>query len=220
MKKIGITFFIQYAVCFTAQVQNNPSYICKDCGTYDINRISFDENIDHLISKTPVNITGFTENFKEKIKNDISPSDHMIAFKYKVRNRLNENLGEGFFTFSTVFRFNNLSFLIDSQKKIVAYKCYTTYNGNEKEIGQLINTISKITTTKYTYNTLFADGSEIYQWDSQNYFYQLMKAKESKNSYYIGVISIKKDRMNSEIKKAIQNDETFLLFNEKGFSKK
>ncbi|AZI34328.1 hypothetical protein [Kaistella carnis] len=219
MLKKNITVFLSFflIICFNCQQNENPKNICRDCGSFDVSKISFDENVDVLVSKTQVSITAFTDGFIEKKQDAISKSDKILAYKIKIRNPLNENFGEGFFKFSNVFKFDNLSFLVDSQKNLISYKVYTIYNGDSKKINNIINDIDRLIGMKHSINTLYADESEIYQWKSKKYFYQVMKNQKSKNSFYVSLLVIKNNRFNDSVKKAIKNDETFLLFNENSF---
>lgn len=217
--KILIISLILLAVCYTKSQTKNPTYICKDCGNFDLNKIEFNENINYLTSKTKTSITAITDSNIEKKINEITSNDNVILYKYKIRNGLNQDLGKDFFNYNNKFLFNNLSFLVNAKKEIIGYSAYIDYGGSAEKIKTLISYLSNFLNVKPKKNILFADDSEIYQWDSQNYFYQLMKVEKSKNSYHIKLIAVKKDRMSDIVIKAIKNDETFLLFGEKSFKK-
>lgn len=215
-KIIIVNLLLVLTSCAKSQNIKNPENICKDCGSFDVNKIEFTEKIDKLILKGRVFITAIDNYNVEKRINEISKKDIVIAYKYKIVNRLNEDLGEGFFKFNNVFNFDNLSFLVDSEKKIIAYKTYSWSNNGGKKTNDLIEYISEISRSKAQYNILYADGSNVYQWDSMDYFYQLMSTKDAS---YTSLLVIKKNRFTDSIKKAVKNDETFLLFNEKSFKK-
>ena len=55
MKNKLTTAFLLLVLITCAQSQTkNPMYICKDCGSFDLDKITFTENIDVLSSKTEI----------------------------------------------------------------------------------------------------------------------------------------------------------------------
>lgn len=70
------------------------NYICNDCRDFDLSKISFNEDIDQLISKTEVFKAIFVnERCEEKRMEDILKADNVCAFKYNLYN-LYENSKE------------------------------------------------------------------------------------------------------------------------------
>ena len=86
----------------------NPNYICKDCGSFDLAKISFNENISDLIAKTEVWKTAIVNNGNEEKEIEmLSKSDTMKLYKYHFANQQNKILGKA------PFNYNNQFFLMD-----------------------------------------------------------------------------------------------------------
>lgn len=73
--------------------------------------------------------------------------------------------------------------------------------------------------TKPKKNLLLADGSEIYSWNSILYLFQIMVTENKTDQYYVSLFVVKKDQFGTELKNSLNNDETFIFFNEKSFKK-
>ncbi|WP_415779339.1 hypothetical protein, partial [Elizabethkingia occulta] len=171
-KVINISFTFLLISCAKSQ---NSNYICNDCGSFDLSKISFNENIDQLTSKTEVFKTVFVnEGCEEKRMEDILKSDNVCAFKYNLYETPKNKIH---LSFSDKLKFNNLHLLADSKKELVAYSSSEDFNGSEKDFTSFVDFLTKKLNTKPQYNILLLDETIVYQWDTNSYIYQFTRSK-------------------------------------------
>ena len=92
-KYILICYIILLASCAKSQNMKNPDNICKDCGSFDLAKLSFNENVAILISKTEVWKTAIVNaNNEEKEIENLLKSDTIILYKYHFSNQQNKIL--------------------------------------------------------------------------------------------------------------------------------
>ena len=85
--------------CSESQAQKNPDYICKDCGSFDLAKMTFNENISDLASKTEVWKTAIVnDNNEEKQIGELQKSDIVKLYKYHFSNQRNLILGENLYS--------------------------------------------------------------------------------------------------------------------------
>ncbi|WP_245803858.1 hypothetical protein [Elizabethkingia occulta] len=226
-KVINISFTFLLISCAKSQ---NSNYICNDCGSFDLSKISFNENIDQLTSKTEVFKTVFVnEGCEEKRMEDILKSDNVCAFKYNLYETPKNKIH---LSFSDKLKFNNLHLLADSKKELVAYSSSEDFNGSEKDFTSFVDFLTKKLNTKPQYNILLLDETIVYQWDTNSYIYQFTRSKNKQqkevvingktimDSYYYVTFSVyQKDKLNSKIKSIIPRNENFIIYNDKYFKK-
>lgn len=222
---IGFTFLL--ISCVKSQ---NSNYICNDCSSFDLSKISFNEDVDQLTSKTEVFKTVFVnEGCEEKRMEDILKADNVCAFKYNLYETPKNKIH---LSFSDKFKFNNLHLLADSKKGLVAYSSSEDFNGGEKDFTSFVDFLTKKLNTKPQYNILLMDETIVYQWDTNSYIYQLTRAKNKQqkeavingktiaDSYYYVTLSVyQKDKLNAKIKSIIPRNENFIIYNDKYFKK-
>ena len=106
--KLTIAFLLLVLISCTQSQTKNPMYICKDCGSFDLGKMTFKENIDVLSSKTEIFKTALVnQNNEEKQIEELQKSDIVKLYKYHFSNQRNLILGE------KPFNYNNQFFLMD-----------------------------------------------------------------------------------------------------------
>lgn len=103
MNLIIITLALFLTSCAKSQ---NPINICKDCGEFNLAKMSFNENISDLIAKTDVWKTAIVNENNEEIE-EILKSDIIKLYKYHFSNQQNKILGK------RPFNYDNQFFLTD-----------------------------------------------------------------------------------------------------------
>ncbi|OXA83428.1 hypothetical protein [Flavobacterium hercynium] len=209
----------------------NPDHICKDCGSFDLAKLSFNENVDSLISKTKVWKTAIVNasNEEKKIEN-LLKSDTIKLYKYHFSNQQNKILGKRPFNYNNQFFFDGLVILTDKKNKIYAYEATNFYDGKMSEIIDFVSYLKKENkTAEFKQNKMLGDLS-VYQWHSENKILQLVKANEegSEERIISGVTSVRKSTyvklniydqsfMKNSIERLVQKDINFVIFNEKHY---
>lgn len=230
-KTIIINILLLLTSCAKSQNMKNPDYICKDCGSFDLAKMSFDENISDLISKTEVWKTAIVNhNNEEKEIENLSKSDTLKLYKYQFSNQRNKILGKRPFNYNNQFFFNGLAILTDQNNKIYAYEVTNFYDGKMSEIMGFINYLKKENKiSHFKQNKMFGDLS-VYQWQSEGKIIQIVSDnKEGTEEHTInGKTSIVKSTyvklnvynqsfIKNSIKKLVEKDTDFLIFNEKHY---
>lgn len=230
-KNILIFYIILLTSCAKSQNMKNPDNICKDCGSFDLAKMSFNENISDLISKTEVWKTAIVNasNEEKEIEN-LLKSDTIKLYKYHFSNQQNKILGKCPFNYNNQFFFDGLVILTDKNNIIYAYQATNFYDGKMSEIIDFVNYLKedeKISGFKV--NKMFGDLS-VYQWQSENKIVQLVKANEegTRESNINGKTSVRKSTyvklniynqsfVKKSIEKLVQKDTDFAIFNEKHY---
>ena len=104
MKKIIVCLLL---TIFTIHAQN-PTYICNDCGVFDLSKVTFNENPDTLTSKLKTRRTVYVgKQLIEKWERDILPNDTIISFTISERGSSNKKRA----TYANLFEFNTIDIL-------------------------------------------------------------------------------------------------------------
>lgn len=233
VKNIIISFLIIMTSCAKSQNQKNPDHICKNCGNYDLEQITFDENVESLVSKTEVSKTVFVNaDCQEKTIDELLKSDKICAFKYYVYNQPGDILGKGLFTFSNQFKFDNLNMLLDSDKKLVSYNATVNFEGDEKAFDKFVSFLTDKLKVQPKSNRMVTDNSFVYQWDTSSISYQLTRSDKKKQRqtivngksrseefFHITFTVSNKVKLNDKTKYVTSRSENFVIFGDKYFKK-
>lgn len=216
-----------------AQNTKNPDYICKDCGSFDVAKMSFNENISDLISKTETWKTAIVnKNNEEKEIEELSKSDTIKLYKYHFSNQQNKILGKRPFNYDNQFFFDGLVILTDENNKIYAYEAINFYDGKMSEIIGFVNYLKKENKVyEFTQNKMFGDLS-VYKWQSESKIIQLVKnnaeGTEERTingktsvikSTYVKINVYSQSFIKNSIEMLVEKDIDFLIFNEKHYQK-
>lgn len=230
-KTIIINLLLLFTACSKSQNTKNPDYICKDCGSFDLAKLTFNENISDLISKTKVWKTAIVNsNKEEKEIENLSKSDTIKLYKYHFSNQQNKILGKKPFNYNNQFFFDGLVILTDENHKIYAYEASNFYDGNMSDIIDFINYLKKENKVfEFKQNKLFGDLS-VYQWKSESKIVQIVNDNEEGTEEHIinGKTSVTKSTyiklnfynqffIKDSVEKLVKNDINFLIFNEKHY---
>jgi len=233
IKTMILNLLLFLTSCVKSQEMKNPDYICKDCGSFDLAKMSFNENISDLISKTEVWKTAIVNNDnEEKEIENLSKSDTIKLYKYHFSNQRNKILGKRPFNYNNQFFFDGLVILTDENNKICAYETVNFYDGNMSEIMDFANYLKKENQMfEFRQNKLFGDLS-VYQWRSEGKIIQLVKdnTEGTEENTVNGKTSIRKSTyvklnfynqlfIEESMEKLVQSDTDFLIFNEKHYQK-
>lgn len=230
-KSVTLFLLVLLSICFNCQQKENPKNICKDCGSFDLSKMTFNENISDLISKTEVWKTAIVNrNNEEKEMNEILKSDTLKLYKYHFSNQLNKNLGKKPFNYNNQFYFDGLTILTDANNKIYAYNATDFYDGKISEIKDFINYLKKDNNaTSFAQNQMIGDLS-VYQWKSENKIVQLVSTNEEGSeeqtvngitstvkSTYVKLNVFNNQFMKNSVGDLVKNDIDFSIFNKKHF---
>ncbi len=226
-KIIGLCFILLLSSYLGAQ---NTGYICSNCGTFDLSKITFNENIDELVSKAEPFKTAFANtSCEEKRIDEVGEKDQICGFKYSIYKKETD---PSFLSFSDQFKFDNLYLLTNTEKSMVAYTATSDFKGNEKTFLSLVNLVSQKFNTKPEQHTLFLDGSLIYQWNTPSYTCQITRSKDkhqrestvngkTKTDDFYGLILgiYQKNKLGAKMKEVIRRNENFVIYTDKNFEK-
>lgn len=232
MKKTFVFVLLNFLLfSCNSQEKENPKFICKNCGSFDLSKITFNENIDILLSKTDsfksIIVNKYAE---EKDPEELLAKDTIYVNKYILENHKNKILGEDFFNFHNEFKFSNLALISDRNKKIIAYKLSTYYKGDINEINDFISFLTKNLNTKPTQNSLVIGDSTIYHWETSDLLFQLMRSNKKKKEekivngiksesyfYDVDLNVYNKANLTNELKGIVNRDPYFVIFSKKYF---
>lgn len=232
-KTILINFLLLITFCAKSQNIKNPDHICKNCGSFDLAKMSFNENISDLISKTDVWKTAIVNtNNEEKEIEELSKSDTVKLYKYHFSNQQNKILGQTPFNYNDQFFFDGLVILTDAKNKIYAYEAINFYDGKMSEITKFINYLKKENkASKFKQNKMYGDLS-VYQWQSDKKIVQFVKDNtegteehtidgktSAVKSTYVKLNIYNQSFINNSVEKSIMNNLDFVIFNEKHYQK-
>lgn len=232
-KNIIISLLLILTSCAKSQNQKNPEHICKTCGSYDISQITFNENVESLVSKTKVSKTVFAnDNCQEKSTEELLGNDKICAFKYYLYNQPGDVLGKGLFTFSNQFKFDELNFLLDPNKKILSYNATANFDGDAKAYDKFVGFLTDQLKVQPKARRLFTDESFIYQWETDSFTYQLSRSAEkskretivngkskTEDFYYTSFTVIDKKKLNDKTRSVIDRSENFVIYGDRYFKK-
>lgn len=232
MKKTFVFVLLNFLLfSCNSQEKENPKFICKDCGNFDLSKITFKENIDTLLSKTGYSHTVLVNQHTEEnqLKEQTKKTPICIN-KYILRNQNNEILGKDIFNYHNEFTFNNLSFIADSNKKINGYRLSALYEGEVNGIEKFINFLSKYLNVNQKHESLINDNSDIYYWETSDSIYQLVRSNKKKkeesivngvktelNYYYVVFNVYNKINLTNELREIVNKDPYFIIFSKKYF---
>ena len=226
-KIIGLCFILLLSSYLSAQ---NTGYICSNCGTFDLSKITFNENIDELVSKADPFKTAFANaSCEEKRIDEVGEKDQICGFKYSIYKKETD---PSFLSFSDQFKFDNLYLLTSTEKSMVAYTATSDFKGDEKAFLSLVNLVSQKFNTKPEQHTLFLDGSLVYQWNTPSYTCQITRSKDKHqrestvngktktNDFYSLTLGIyQKNKLDAKMKEVIRRNESFVIYTDKNFGK-
>ncbi|MBV6881824.1 hypothetical protein NG800_018210 [Epilithonimonas ginsengisoli] len=232
--KLTIAFLLLVLISCTQSQTKNPMYICKDCGSFDLGKMTFKENIDVLSSKTEIFKTALVnQNNEEKDADQLTKNDVVKLYKYNFENQQNEILGDKLLNYNNEFSFTGLSILTTPDKKMLAYKATDFFEGDAKKIDQFITYLqAQNKSLKMVQNKMEGDLT-VYQWISDKQITQLVRSnKASKEEEMIDGKSVVK--YNTYVKlnyyneafiknsdqDIVKSDLDFAVYNDKHFQKK
>ncbi|KUJ59751.1 hypothetical protein AR687_21335 [Flavobacteriaceae bacterium CRH] len=233
-KTIILNLLLLLTSCARSQDVKNPENICKDCGSFDLAKMSFNENISDLISKTEVWKTAIVNNNNEEKEIEaLLKSDTIKLYKYHFSNQQNKVLGKRPFNYNNQFFFNGLVLLTDKNDKIYAYEAINFYDGKMSEIIGFINYLKKENKiADFRQNKMYGDLS-VYQWQSESKIVQIVSDNSEGTeermingktsvikSTYVKLNVYSQSFMEKAIEKLVQKDTGFVIYNEKHYQKK
>ena len=232
-KIIVFGFLLILSSCSESKAQKNPDYICKDCGSFDLSKMTFNENISDLASKTEVWKTAIVNaNNEEKQIEALQKSDVVKFYKYHFSNQQDLILGKKPFNYNNQFFFNGLVILTDAKNKIYGYEANNFYDGKMSEITNFVNYLKKEnSSSKFKQNKMYGDLS-VYQWMSNKKIIQLVSdnkvgteeqtvnGKTSVvNSTYIKLNVYDESFIKNSAESSLDKDIDFAVYNEKHYQK-
>lgn len=223
MKKIVVILTIvnSFFVHSVLKAQN-PKSICITCGSFDLAKVNFRENLNDLGAKMKV-VT--------------NPSDQFDANQAKtyetlflVKNKQNSDVE--IITYQDWFKFSNVNVLTNADKKIIAYNAFNFYDGPLTKIDDFVNKLKN----KFKTNTLIIgkriDGAVVYQWYLNDIVVQLdrdlKQEKESSNiggkwvekkTCHVKLAIYNKALLDDKMKKVLSRNIPFLLYQKEHFAK-
>ena len=223
MKKIVIiltiinSFFIQGVL--KAQ---NPKSICITCGSFDLSKVNFGENLNDLGAKMKV----VTNPSGQSYANQAKTYETLFLFKNK------QNSDVEIITYQDWFKFSNVNVLTNADKKIIAYNAFNFYDGPLTKIDDFVNKLKN----KFKTNTLITgkriDGAVVYQWYLNDIVVQLdrdlKQEKESSNiggkwvekkTCHVKLTIYNKDLLDDKMKKELSRNIHFLFYQKEHFVK-
>ena len=232
-KNIAFALLLTLSSCSESHAQKKPDYICKDCGSFDLAKMTFNENISDLTSKTEVWKTAIVnDNNEEKQIEELQKSDIVKLYKYHFSNQRNLILGEKPFNYNNQFFFNGLVILTDAKNKIYGYEAKNFYDGKMSYITDFISYLKKENkASEFKQNKMKGDLS-VYQWQSSQKIVQLVSdnqmgteertinGKTSKvNSTYIKLNVYNESFIKNSLVNSLEKDVDFAVYTEKHYQK-
>jgi len=232
-KIIIFGFLLILSSCSKYKAQKNPDYICKDCASFDLSKMTFNENISDLTSKTEVWKTAIVNaDNEEKQVEALQKSDVIKFYKYHFSNQQDLILGKKPFNYNNQFFFNGLVILTDEKNKIYGYEATNFYDGQMSEIISFVNYLKKEnSSSKFKQNKMYGDLS-VYQWMSDNEIVQLVSdnnvGTEERtinekisvvNSTYIKLNVYNESFIKNSVVSLLEKDVDFAVYTEKHYQK-
>ncbi|WP_333852048.1 hypothetical protein [Epilithonimonas sp.] len=226
-------FLLILISCSEFNAQKNPDYICKDCGSFDLSKMTFNENISDLASKTEVWKTVIVNaNNEEKQVEELQKSDIVKFYKYHFSNQRELILGKKPFNYNNQFFFNGLVILTDAKNKIYGYEAINFFDGKMSEISNFVSYLKKENSSSgYKLNKMYGDLS-VHQWISNKKIVQLVNdnkvgteertvngEKTVVKSTYIKLNVYSESFIKNSVEKSLEKDLDFAVYNQKHFQK-
>lgn len=233
IKKISILFLLNlFFMSFNCQNTGNPKAICKDCGSFDLNKIKFTENILDLTSQTEVSKSS-VKNSTSKPNDKTQNSKSNDLLKYSFLNSKNLNLGNKPFNYNNEFNFNQLNILADFNNEILALNATIFYDGKMDDINKFLDNLKKENkSAKMITGKMYGDLT-VYQWFSDDKIVQLVKDNQegteeqtnngktiTKKSTYLKLNIYGSSFAKNSIKNIVETDSDFVLYDARHFIKK
>jgi len=232
--KLTIAFLLLILISCAQSQTKNPMYICKDCGSFDLGKMTFKENIDVLSSKTEIFKTALVnQNNEEKDADQLAKNDVVKLYKYNFENQRNEILGDKLLNYNNEFFFTGLSILTTADKKILAYRATVFFEGDAKKIDQFITYLqSQNKESRMVQNKMEGDLS-VYQWISDKHITQLVRSNQAskeeemingkrvvKYTNYVKLNYYNEAFIKNSNQDIVKSDIDFAVYNDKHFQKK
>lgn len=228
-KIIQICFIFLLFSCSKSQ---NPKHICKDCGTFDLATVTFNESILDLSAKTEVWKEPVVDQNNIEVKFQDTSGKKSGLFITHFSNQKNKTLGKKPFNYENKFFFKNLSILADSNNKIYALDATIFHDGEMAEIDNFIEYLKKkYKNFKITQNKM-AGALTVYQWRADDKIIQIVKDNElgyeertingkteKLKSTYFKFTIYSSSFIKSSLEKLVVNNKDFIIFNEKHYYK-
>lgn len=223
MKKIIVILTIvnSFFVHSVLKAQN-PKSICIKCGSFDLAKVNFRENLNDLGAKVKV----VTNPSDQSDANQAKTYETLLLFKN------NQNSDVEIITYQDWFKFSNVNILTNADKKIIAYNAFNFYDGPLAKIDDFVNKLKN----KFKTSTLIIgkriDGAVVYQWYLNDIVVQLdrdlKQEKESSNiggkwvekkTSHVKLTIYNKALLDDKMKKALSRNIPFLLYRKEHFVK-
>lgn len=218
---------------YSCQKIENPKNICKDCGSFDLSKITFTEKISDLTAKTEVWKSAIVNDDNElKSEEEVTKKDVAKLYKYSFANAQNLILGSKPFTYNGHFDFNSLQILTDPKNKIIAFNATIFYDGKMEDINDFVEYLKKENKSmKMTKNGMLGDLT-VYQWFSDDRIIQLVKDNTEgveetmidgkttkKKSTYVKLTIYDSSFLKNAINTIVDRDIDFVLYHDSHFIK-
>lgn len=231
-KLFTTSLIIFLAVFYNCQKIENPKNICKECGSLDLSKMTFEEKISDLTAKTEVwkSVTVNDDN-ELKLEENVLSKDITKLYKYHFANGRNLMLGKQPFNYNGKFYFNALEILTDPNNKIYAINTTIFYEDKIADIDRFVEFLkNKYQSSHMTINKMNGDLA-VYQWVSDNQIIQLVKdnkegmmehTKDGKTteikSTYLKLTVYNSSFIKNSVKEMVAADTDFVLFDQRHFS--
>jgi hypothetical protein len=223
MKKIVVILTIMNSFFVNSMLKaQNPKFICITCGSFDLAKVNFGENLNELGAKTKIVTKASVQSYTDQTKT----YETLFLFKN------NQNSGVEIITYQDWLRFSNVNVLTNADKKIIAYNAFSFYDGPLTKIDDFVNKLKN----KFKTSTLITgkgiDGAVVYQWYLDDIVVQLERdlkqEKESSNvggkwvekkTCHVKLTIYNKALLDDKMKKALSRNIYFLLYQKEHFIK-
>lgn len=233
IKKKSILILLNiFFIFFNCQKNENPINICKDCGSFDLNKVKFTENILELTSKTEVTKSTLnSNNDPSELKGNVGESKSGDFLKYSFLNDKNLKLGKTPFNYNNQFNFNQLNILVDSKNKIIVLDATIFYDGKIEDITKFVDYLKKGNkAAKMIIGKMYGDLT-VYQWFLNDKIIQLVKDNEEgteeqtingkttkTRSTYLKLNIYNRPLLTNSITSVIGQDSDFVLYDKKYYA--
>ncbi len=196
---------------FSCNGQGNSTTVCKDCKSFDLAKLSFDQNIDFLTSKTKTTILAYVNGGNDrKPVEKVNKNDKINLYFYFLENYDQQTLGKKAINYNGKFYFHNLQFALNPKKELIACSANSNYEGKSQDIDDFIDDVTKENKdAKMIYFQL--PDAHIYQWYFPHKIIQIIKSNSKaeetvivngksnkKFTYYINLNIFNRDQMTKE----------------------
>lgn len=233
IQKIVSSVWILAATFSVAQQKENPINICKDCGKFDIAKVTFSEKTSDLTAKTEIwKSVIVNHNNDLKFEEEVTKNDTVKLYKYSFANGRNLNLGKNYFNYNQQFDFSQFIILTDAKNRFCALESTISYDGEFAEVNKFINHLKvSFKGFKLIKNKIYGDLN-VHQWFTDDKIIQLVTdAKEGTAEYgesgnvtkikstYVKLNIYSRFFIENSINKMVEHDTNFALFDERYFIK-